>query len=532
MKIALIAPPYPLEEAPSPPLGLSYVAAICEAAGATVTIFDYIVSRYTPEKLRHDLDSFNPDIVGTTAVTMNFYTAAGILREAKQYKPSLITMIGGPHVSYDVEATFDQYPEIDLIIKGEGEQTLIELLPIISDRKSWAKVSGIAFHNNKEIVTTPSRPLIEDMDSLPLPARHLLPMSRYQALGFPVSIITSRGCPNKCIFCLGRRMVGHKVRYRSPSKVVDEIEHLLTYYGVSRINIADDIFTANKQRVNELCSEINQRGITFGWSAFSRVNTVDKETLRTMQDAGCDSISFGIESGNPEMLKRVKKGITLDQARAAVQYCKELGIGAHASFMVGLPGENRQTIKDSSEFAEELDIDYGYHMLAPFPGTTVLEEIDRYDLEIVTHNWDCYHANRAVVRTSSLSHTEMDAFAIDFEAYQQDKWDDLVRRYNENQCTPYEELRVEGDRRMRLIFRLLTEDMIAEAGAFPKNGCNPTSELARNITSLTNMEADFVHRTIQSLVDARYLKFEVSNGHFSWYWTHNKHVDQMSISSG
>jgi len=207
MKIALIAPPYPLEEAPSPPLGLSYVAAICEAAGAKVAIFDYIVSRYTPEKLRQDIDSFNPDIVGTTAVTMNFRAAAGIIREAKQYKPSLITMMGGPHVSFDIEATLGQYPEIDLIIKGEGEQTLMELLPLITDRESWPKINGIAFRSGEEIVTTPPRPLIEDLDTLPLPARHLLPMSRYGALGFPVSVITSRGCPNRCIFCLGRRMV-------------------------------------------------------------------------------------------------------------------------------------------------------------------------------------------------------------------------------------------------------------------------------------------------------------------------------------
>lgn len=532
MKIALIAPPYPLEEAPSPPLGLSYVAAICEAAGAKVAIFDYIVSRYTPEKLRQDIDSFNPDIVGTTAVTMNFRAAAGIIREAKQYKPSLITMMGGPHVSFDIKATLGQYPEIDLIIKGEGEQTLTELLPLITDRESWPKINGIAFRSGEEIVTTPPRPLIEDLDTLPLPARHLLPMSRYRALGFPVSIITSRGCPNRCIFCLGRRMVGYKVRFRSPSKVVDEIEHLITYYGVDRINIADDIFTANKRRVKELCGEITRRGINFGWSAFSRVNTVDRETLRTMRDAGCDSISFGIESGNPEMLKRVKKGITLDQARAAVRYCKELGIGTHASFMVGLPGENHQTLRDSSKFADELDIYYGYHMLAPFPGTTVLEEIDQYDLEIITDDWDRYDANRAVVRTSALSSSEMDDFAIAFDKLQQKDWEDIKRRHRENRCTPYESLRVEGDRRMRLIFKLLSEDIIAEAGTFPRNEYNPTSELAYKIASLTETENDFVHRTTQSLVDAGYLKFESSNGHISWFWTHNGHVDRLPITSG
>lgn len=531
MKIALIAPPYPLEEAPSPPLGLSYVAAACEAAGAEVEIFDYIVSRYTPEKLRRDLDSFSPDIVGTTAVTMNFLTAASILQDAKLHNPKLITMMGGPHVTFDVDATLTHYPEIDLIVKGEGEETLLELLPLITNRESWPQIAGIAFRSEGEIITTQPRPLIEDMDTLLLPARHLLPMSRYQALGFPVSIITSRGCPNRCIFCLGRRMVGYKVRYRSPSKVADEIEHLINYYGVDRINIADDIFTANKQRVKELCNEINRRAITFGWSAFSRVNTVDKETLRIMRDAGCDSISFGIESGNPEMLKRVKKGITLDQARAAVEYCRELGIRAHASFMVGLPGENHETLQDTMDFAEELDIEYGYHSLAPFPGTTLLEEIDQYDLEVLTDDWDRYDANRAIVRTSALSSEEMDTFTMAYERYQQRKWEDVVRSYKENRCTPYEALRVEGDRRMRLIFKMLSEDIISDIGTYPKDGLSPTRQLSLKIAALTEVKADFVSTTIESLLDAGYLNFDAVNGHISWFWTHNKHVERLPMAN-
>jgi len=308
---------------------------------------------------------------------------------------------------------------------------------------------------------------------------------------------------------------------------VDEIEHLLTYYGVSRISIADDLFTANKQRVSEFCNEINQRRIKFEWGAFARVNTVDIDILRIMRDAGCDAVSFGIESGSPEMLKRVKKGITLDQARVAVKYCKEVGIIPHASFMVGLPGESHQTLQDSRDFAEELDIAYGYHMLAPFPGTTVVEDIDQYDLEILTYDWDRYDANRAVVRTSALSNVEMDEFIIAVEKCYESVWNDIVKRYQQNQCTPYEALRVEGDRRMRLIFRLLSEDLIAEAGSFPKNDHNPTNKLVNNIMSLTGIEADFAHKTIQSLIDKGYLKFKSSDGHINWYWTHNTHVDRL-----
>ena len=282
IKIALIAPPYPLEEAPSPPLGLCYVAAACEAAGAQVIILDYIVSKYSPEKLRTSLDDFRPDVIGATSVTMNFPKAIDIIRDAKAHMPEAITMMGGPHVSFDVENTLESHPELDLIVIGEAEQTLHELIPVIRSRSRWPQIAGIAYCGTDRVVRTPERSLIVDLDTLPKPARHLLPMSRYQALGFPVSVITSRGCPNRCIFCLGRRMVGNKPRFRSPDMVVDEIEGLLAG-GMTIINVADDLFTANRGRVHALCEEIQRRGLDFIWSVFARVNTVDLDLLKAMR---------------------------------------------------------------------------------------------------------------------------------------------------------------------------------------------------------------------------------------------------------
>ncbi len=337
MKIVLIAPPYPLEEAPSPPLGICYVAAVCEAAGAEVMIIDYIVSRYTPEKLWRQLDEFQPDVVGATSVTISFPAAVEILQAVKQHCPSVVTVMGGPHVSFDAENTLARFPEIDAIVIGEAENTLMQWLPVVKDRSAWHDIKGLAFFEDEQFIFTGAGEFIANLDALPLPSRHLLPLSKYKALGFPISIITSRGCPNKCIFCLGRKMVGFKVRYRDPVLVVDEIESILAM-GFERINIADDLFTANKNRVKVLCEEILNRNIKFGWSAFARVDTVDEETLGIMKKTGCDAVSFGIESGNPEMLKRVKKRITLDQARQAVAACKKVGMIAHASFMVGLPG--------------------------------------------------------------------------------------------------------------------------------------------------------------------------------------------------
>ncbi len=459
MKIALIAPPYPLEEAPSPPLGLCYVAAACEKAGAEVRIFDYIVRQYSKARLEDEMNQFMPDAIGTTAVTMNYKKAAEILQTAKEINPSVITMFGGPHVSFDINNTLKNYPKVDIILKGEAEETLQELIPLLHDKKKWSCINGIAFLHNNKIVLTDERPLIGNLDTLPIPSRYLLPMSRYQALGFPVSIITSRGCPNKCIFCLGRKMVGFKVRHRSTRLVVDEIEDILSY-GFEIINIADDLFTANKKRVREFCIEIEKRNLRFKWSVFARVNTVDSEILQIMKKAGCHSISFGIESGSPEMLKRVKKNITLEQARNAVKVCKETGIAAHASFMAGLPGETIQTLNSSESFSKELDIEYGYHFLAPFPGTTIREKNDEFDLEILTDDWDLYDADNVIVKTSGLEPDEIKKFVDDASKHIRDDWKELNKRYRENNVTDDEHLQVAGFQRMVMIYKVLSKDLI------------------------------------------------------------------------
>ena len=524
MKVALVAPPYPLEEIPSPPLGISYVAAACEAAGAEVKIFDYIVGCYTPENLKAAMDAFQPDIIGATAVTLNFPAAAQILKTAKQHQPAVITMMGGPHVSFDAEATLRRHPEIDIIFTGEAERSLGQWLPIYADPSAWLSVKGVSFMSGGDFFSTGPGECIEDLDTLPLPARHLLPISKYHALGFPVSIITSRGCPNQCIFCLGRRMVGSRVRFRSPGRVADEIAAVLAL-GFTRINIADDLFTASKKRVKAFCDEIVRRGLSFAWSAFARVDTVSEEVLRLMREAGCDSVSFGIESGNPDMLKRIKKGITLDQARHAVSLCKKVGMLAHASFMVGLPGESAETLQDTFAFAAELDIAHGYHFLAPFPGTTIREHIGDYDLEILTDDWTRYDANRAIVRTSGLAPEQMNAFVDEVYRPIQDAWEAVKVRYKNGDCTGDEWLRAASEERLNLIFDVLSKDLIEMVGSIPSDTDNPVLELSRRIAAITNHEETFVARYIQDWAARKYLVFSGDNGVIRWFWAQNGVAD-------
>ncbi len=520
MKIALIAPPYPLEEAPSPPLGICYVAAACEKAGAEVRIFDYIVSKFSPAKLEEEMNQFMPDAVGTTAVTMNANKAIEILKTAKSINPSVVTMFGGPHATFDFENILNENNDIDIIIRGEAEETLQELVPQLHSPEKWENINGISFKQKGLTVNTDSRPLIEDLDTLPLPSRNLLPMSRYQALGFPVSIITSRGCPNKCIFCLGRKMVGFKVRHRSTSLVVDEIEEILSY-GIEIINIADDLFTANKKRVIEFCNELKKRNLKFRWSVFARVNTVTPEILKEMKSAGCHSISFGIESGNTEMLKTVRKGITLDQARAAVKACKEAGIVTHASFMAGLPGESDQTLQDSENFSKELDIEYGYHFLAPFPGTTVRDNIDDYDLEILSDDWDLYDADNVIVQTSNLNPEEIRRFVDNASKHIRDDWDNLNERYKKDNVTGEEHLQIAGYYRMVMIYKILSEDLIETYSEQTGDFDQALTSLAEHIAKETELETEFARIHIHDLMNKKYILFDNDMNKFRFFWAHN-----------
>jgi radical SAM superfamily enzyme YgiQ (UPF0313 family) len=520
MRVALIAPPYPLEEGLSAPLGICYTAAAFKRAHAEVIILDYMVRKYSPEKLIAELSAFKPDVIGATSVTLNFGVAASIMKTAREGFPSAITAMGGPHVSFDYENTLNRYPEIDLIVVGEGEQTIAELVPVIQDRDAWRGINGLAFRENGKVVATPPREWVKDLDSLPPPARHLLQMSRYLALGFAVSIITSRGCPNRCIFCQGRRMVGHKLRSRDAKQVVDEIESLLAS-GFERVNFSDDFFTSNVKRVKEICAEIRSRQMSFGWTAFARADSVNIELLTIMREAGCDTIFYGIESGNQEMLDRINKRVTLDRIRKAVADSKAVGMTVFGSFIVGLPGETKETLMESHRFAQELDVIYGYHFLAPFPGTEVKENIHQYDLEILSDDWAMFDANRPIVRTSSISPDDLENFVDQYFMQPcREQEADTEIRYREGRLSPMEQLVYFGNKKLAIVYKLLIEDLIETHGRipFPDTDTDPSALLAEKLLTWIDTTFEFMLKSIEHLVGRGYLKHSIDKDHHVWYW--------------
>jgi len=468
MRFLIINPYYSISETPSPPLGLAYIAAALEREGIEVRILDLVVFPYSRQILESVLKNFAPNIVGTTSVTMTFDNAISVIRDVKSIDPSIITVMGGPHVTFCAKETMSLFPELDFVVLGEGEVTITELSSAVDKGMDISGIEGIVFRGKSGIVDNGPRKTRVDVNSLPFPARHLLPLGRYRALGMPVSITTSRGCPYKCIFCVGRKMVGAKVRYRNPQNVVDEMEHLAAF-GFRQINVADDLFTSNENHCLKVCDEIIKRGLKIKWTSFARVDTVSVKILTRMREAGCHTVSFGVESGNREILKRIKKGITPEQVTDAVKMCNEAGVSPHASFILGLPGETPETLKETVEFGnkiKDMGVSHGFHLLAPFPGTEVREKKEKYDIRFLSNDWRDYHANRAIVETSSVTRKMLDDIAIEWE----DKfngWLGYIReRINSGEASEEEAWPLVNLERIILVYDLMMKEVVEKKGRF------------------------------------------------------------------
>jgi anaerobic magnesium-protoporphyrin IX monomethyl ester cyclase len=311
MKILLIQPPYPFSEFPKPSSALISLGTILRQEGKEVEVLDLLSTRYSTDKIDRRLARFQPDLIGVTSVTMNFPLAVQTLQYCKGKAPEATTVMGGPHVTFTDEETLRKYPGVDIIVRGEGEDTTRELIQALEKGESLERVRGLTFRQNGKVQRTEDRPFIPDLDVLPIPDRNLFPISRYLAMRVPVSVLSSRGCPMDCSFCVGYRMTGRKGRFRNPYKVVDEIEaaHLL---GFEEVCIDDDLFTRKRGHVYTICDEILRRGLKMNLYIFARVDTVDEPLLKKLREAGCRMICFGLESGNQKVLDLAGKRATLE----------------------------------------------------------------------------------------------------------------------------------------------------------------------------------------------------------------------------
>lgn len=528
MRFLLVNPNYPISETPSPPLGLAYLAAALEQAGVDVRVLDFVIFPYDEAILAEQLRRFDPHFLGVTAVTMTVNHALRIVSDAKAIAPELITLMGGPHASFLARTLLDQFSTLDVVVRGEGEETLVDFVRAVTAGRPWNTVAGMSFRQGNEIITTPDRPPT-DINLLPLPARHLLSLGRYRALGMPISMTASRGCPYSCIFCAGRKMGGARVRYRHPGAVVDEMADV-TRLGFHQINMADDLFTANRKHCLSVCNEIVRRGLRPSWTAFARVDTVSLPILSAMREAGCHTVSFGIESGNPDMLRRIKKDITLDQARQAAVMCQAVGMAAQASFILGLPGETPETLADTLAFGQELNalgVQYGFHLLAPFPGTEIWEHPEHFDLRILTTDWDAYHANRAVTETAWVRSDRLDEIAAEWDTEFLARLGAIDAARKTGTANPADARMLSKLEHTVRIYDWMMDRAIEQKGTWPMTGKPPVQDrfpdklldqLAARLDNTSGTNRQLIRESLQYATDNRNLRCTVANGHIRWAW--------------
>jgi anaerobic magnesium-protoporphyrin IX monomethyl ester cyclase len=381
LKITLVNPPYPPNAHSHPPfipLGIAYLGAVAEQAGHQVTVIDCQGEKLSYDTFRQRIAQVPSDIVGVTSTTLLYNSAKTILEVAKEVHPNAVSMIGGSHVSFWDENALNESKSIDVIVRKEGEQTFLELLQRMEAKKNFDGVLGTTFRGaDGKIVKNEDRPFLHDLDSLPSPAYHLLPLDSYHRMGktiFP--IVTSRGCVQWCDFCSTVRMFGRGYRVRSPKKVVDDMEMLHNKYGESQFTFYDDAFTINRNHTLEMCADIKARKLDLEWDCETRVDAVDKELLEKMYDAGCITIWFGVESGSEKMLSKMHKKINRQQVKDAFKMSQKAGMMTIASAVIGFPGETEETAWETIDFINSLNPDdIGCYIATPYPGTPLYEEV-------------------------------------------------------------------------------------------------------------------------------------------------------------
>jgi len=414
MKICLISPPYnsavkSVVGVSSPPLGLAYIASVLRQ-NHEVKIIDSNVLNYTISDVERELRSFNPDVVGITSVTPSIYETYKVAETAKKVREDCIVVLGGPHATFMPRQTMEECKYIDIIVKGEGEETTRELIENVEKGAPLNGVKGITFREKNEIIDTDPRPFIKNIDDIPFPSRDLLPMHLYKFNGVKyTTMLTSRGCPFKCSFCSSSRLFGGYWRGRSPENVLEEMKIVYEEYGIRNIEFIDDTFTLNQERAEKICDEIIKQGWDISWGASSRVDTLSKKLAEKMKKAGCWIIYLGIESGSQKILDAIGKRITLEQVEKAVKILKDAGIKVLGSFIIGFLQDTKETIKETIKFAKSLNLDYAqFSILTPYPGTPIFDYAKKHGM-LLTEDWSKYTATEPIVKIEGVSEKEIKA---------------------------------------------------------------------------------------------------------------------------
>ena len=389
-KVLFINPPYISQGGiegqggKSAPLNLAYLAAFLRKnnKNTEVKIVDAEGLKLTLKQIHHEVDIFSPHIIGITCPTPVYHTVKIICRDIKKRDKYTRIVLGGPHPTALPEKTLQDI-DCDAVVIGEGENTFSELVDALSNNISkLASVFGIAYRVNSEIKINKPRELIENLDSLPFPAKDLLPLNKYylpptKAMKSEraTNMITSRGCPFSCNFCMATIMWGNRTRFRSVENIIEEIKINVQGYKLTEFSFHDEFFTLKKDRLLKICKGIIDNGLDIAWACQTRAGSLDPEMLKIMKKSGCGKIAFGFESGSERILKLMNKRENLKNAIESVKLCKDVGMDTVGAFILGYPGEDTESIEKTIEFAIKLDCEaVSFFIAIPFPGTRLYFE--------------------------------------------------------------------------------------------------------------------------------------------------------------
>jgi anaerobic magnesium-protoporphyrin IX monomethyl ester cyclase len=365
-----------------PPLSILYLAAVLKEMGVEISVLDQPALGLTAEETVQWVEKENPDILGFSTLTSSGQTAALISTEVKKKNPNITTILGNHHATFNAERILNKYPAVDIIVRGEGEKTVVELANCLENGGNLKKVRGINFRNEGKIVTTPDQPLIKNLDSLPFPDRELLDIEYHCVTAGAniapkkfTSIVTSRGCVYNCRFCSCREIAKNRWRSRSVANILKELQFLASE-GYKQLILVDDAFTMNPKRVIEICRGIRKEKLDLEWICEGRVDICSYDMMHEMVRAGCRVLYLGIENANQRILNYYNKRITPKQSETAVKSAKKAGVDVVAgSFIIGAPDETREEMWQTIKFAQQLPIDIPqFNILGAHPGNDIWNE--------------------------------------------------------------------------------------------------------------------------------------------------------------
>lgn len=394
-----------------PPISMAEIGALLEQKGFTVKITDAGAEEIDEKNFEMLLKEFKPDVLMINTATMTIEYDLSMARLAKKNLPHVKTVAFGIHVSELPKECMDMEEDLDFIVHNEPELTSYELISVLRDAGDLSKILGITYRNGDKVITNPPRPYIENLDSLPFPAWHLVRRDKY-ILPYTkreyLLVTSARGCPHQCIFCVGKGYYGSRLRLRSPESVVDEIEWAGKEFGTKDFLFWTESFTLNRKFVMRVCELIKEKGLDIRWVCNSRVDNVDLGMLEVMKKAGCWMIGYGIESANQILLDRIKKGVTVEQIKKACALTRKVGIEVSAHIVLGLPGETKETIKETIRFAKKMRFDYSqFYCATPWPGTELYKMAREERWLRKDAPWSMYEQNVSVLDIEGLSAEEV-----------------------------------------------------------------------------------------------------------------------------